>query len=167
MRHTFGTQGDVCQDTWNRTWDWDFNNDGTIDETIGNCWNQYPSYQPNPPNGPTFNACTATSSSFYILWFLYLSMVSTCKRKLKMERIRTRLTMMLHIGWVTYLVRILIAMSVLTNVILGGRLNQTFSARNWDWKRNNKPNVVRLLDTLLGDGHCSRAWAYWKVRRKW
>jgi hypothetical protein len=26
---------------------------------------------------------------------------------------------------------------------------------------------VRLLDTLLGDGHCSRAWAYWKVRRKW
>ena len=84
-----------------------------------------------------------------------------------MQRIRTRLSMMLHIGWVTYLVRVLIAMSVLTNVILGGRLNQTFSARNWDWKRNNKPNVVRPLDALLGDGHCSRAWAYWKVRRRW
>jgi len=84
-----------------------------------------------------------------------------------MQKIRMRLSMMLHIGWVTYLVRILIAMSVLTNVILGGRLNQTFSARNWDWKRHNKPNVVRLLDALLGDGHCSRSWAYWKVRRKW
>ena len=84
-----------------------------------------------------------------------------------MERIRIRLSMMSHIGWVTYLLRILIAMSVLTNVILGGRLNQTFSARNWDWKRNNKPNLVRLLDTLLGDGHCSKSWAYWKVRRKW
>jgi hypothetical protein len=27
--------------------------------------------------------------------------------------------------------------------------------------------MVRPLDTLLGDGHCSRAWSYWKVRRKW
>ena len=70
--------------------------------------------------------------------------------------------------WVgNYLVRILIALSVLLNVVLGGRLNQTFSARNWEWKRNQKINVVRLLDALLGDGHCSRAWSYWKVRRKW
>ena len=84
-----------------------------------------------------------------------------------MQKIRMRLSMMLHIGWVTYLVRILIALSVLLNVILGGRLNQTFSARNWEWKRNQKINVVRLLDALLGDGHCSRAWSYWKVRRKW
>lgn len=86
---------------------------------------------------------------------------------MKMQRIRMHLSMMLHIGWVTYLVRILIALSVLLNVTLGGRLNQTFSARNWDWKRNNKPNIVRPLDALLGDGHCSRAWAYWKVRRRW
>ena len=98
---------------------------------------------------------------------LYLAMDSTCKRKVIMQRIRIRLSMMLHIGWVTYLVRILIALSVLLNVILGGRLNQTFSARNWEWKRNEKINIVRLLDALLGDGHCSRAWAYWKVRRKW
>ncbi len=84
-----------------------------------------------------------------------------------MQKIRMRLSMMLHIGWVTYIVRILIALSVLLNVALGGRLNQTFSARNWEWKRNGKTNVVRLLDALLGDGHCSRAWAYWKVRRKW
>jgi len=84
-----------------------------------------------------------------------------------LPKIRTRLSMMSHTGQVSYLVRILIALSVLTNVVLGGRLNQTFSARNWEWKRNGKTNLVRLLDALLGDGHCSRAWAYWKVRRKW
>ena len=113
----------------------------------------------------------SSSISITIYWSKHccfdLLMVQTCKWKVKMEKIRTRLSMMSHIGWVTYLVRILIAMSVLTNVILGGRLNQTFSARNWEWKRNGKINLVRLLDTLLGDGHCSRAWAYWKVRRKW
>ena len=97
----------------------------------------------------------------------YFIMDSTCKRKVMIHKIRMRLSMMLHIGWVTYLVRILIALSVLLNVILGGRLNQTFSARNWEWKRNEKINLVRPLDALLGDGHCSRAWSYWKVRRKW
>ena len=34
-------------------------------------------------------------------------------------------------------------------------------------ERTNKRNLVRPLDTLLGDGHCSRSWSYWKVRRKW
>ena len=101
-----------------------------------------------------------------VCWFCIV-VDSTCKRKVIMQKIRMRLSMMLHIGWVTYLVRILIALSVLLNVILGGRLNQTFSARNWEWKRNEKINLVRPLDALLGDGHCSRAWSYWKVRRKW
>ena len=45
--------------------------------------------------------------------------------------------------------------------------NAPFDDVNWEWKRNEKTNIVRLLDALLGDGHCSRAWAYWKVRRKW
>ena len=115
----------------------------------------------------TSNALSANHNSRCILCILYLQVDCTCKRRLIMQRIRMRLSMMLHIGWVTYLVRILIALSVLLNVILGGRLNQTFSARNWEWKRNDKINLVRLLDTLLGDGHCSRAWAYWNVRRKW
>jgi len=84
-----------------------------------------------------------------------------------MQKIRTRLSMMLHTGLGNYLAKVMIAMSVLTNVILGGRLNQTFSARNWEWKRNKQINIVRLLDALLGHGHCSRSWAYWKVRRKW
>ena len=84
-----------------------------------------------------------------------------------MEKIRIRLSMMSRTGLVTYLLRVVTAMSVLLNVILGGKLNQTFSARNWDWKKNNKPNMSRLIDALLGKGHCSRSWSYWIVRRKW
>lgn len=75
--------------------------------------------------------------------------------------------MMLRIGLVNYLKRILIATSVLMNVILGGKLNQTFSARNWEWKRNSKPNISWLIDMILGKDHCSRCWSYWKTRRQW
>ena len=75
--------------------------------------------------------------------------------------------MMLRIGLVNYLKRILIAISVLMNVILGGKLNQTFSARNWEWKRNGKPNISWLIDKVLGKDHCSRCWSYWKTRRQW
>jgi hypothetical protein len=53
------------------------------------------------------------------------------------------------------------------NVILGGKLNQTFSARNWEWKRNGKPNISWLIDRILGKDHCSRCWSYWKTRRQW
>lgn len=66
-----------------------------------------------------------------------------------------------------YLSRLLVSISVLTNVILGGSSNQTFSARNWQWKKDNKPNLVYLIDKLLGKGHCSECWVYWKVRKKW
>lgn len=75
--------------------------------------------------------------------------------------------MMLRIGLVNYLKKILIAISVLMNVILGGNLNQTFSARNWEWKRNGKPNISWLIDKVLGKDHCSRCWSYWKTRRQW
>ena len=70
-------------------------------------------------------------------------------------------------GLVTYLKRILISLSVLINVLLGGSLNQTLSARNWDWKKRGKPNIVWLIDSLLGKGHCMMAWSYWKTRGKW
>jgi hypothetical protein len=75
--------------------------------------------------------------------------------------------MMLRIGLVSYLKKIMIATSVLMNVILGGKLNQTFSARNWEWKRNGKPNISWLIDKILGKDHCSRCWSYWKTRRQW
>lgn len=66
-----------------------------------------------------------------------------------------------------YIKRVLIAFSVLVNVILGGTNNQTFSARNWQWKREHKPNLVWLLDLVIGKGHCSECWVYWKTRRRW
>jgi hypothetical protein len=47
-----------------------------------------------------------------------------------------------------YLSRVLTALSVLTNVLLGGSNNQTFSARNWQWKRNNMPHLVWFIDLL-------------------
>jgi len=75
--------------------------------------------------------------------------------------------MMLRIGLVSYLKKIMIATSVLMNVMLGGKLNQTFSARNWEWKRNGKPNISWLIDKILGKDHCSRCWSYWKTRRQW
>ncbi len=66
-----------------------------------------------------------------------------------------------------YIKRVLIAFSVLVNVILGGMNNQTFSARNWQWRRERKPNLVWLIDLVVGKGHCSECWVYWKTRRKW
>jgi len=75
--------------------------------------------------------------------------------------------MMLRTGLGNYLRRVAIALSVLTNVILGGSLNQTFSARNWEWKRKSKPNIVWLIDLIFGRDHCNMCWSYWKTRRQW
>ena len=75
--------------------------------------------------------------------------------------------MTLLIGLGTYLKRLLIALSVLLNVILGGQNNQTFSARNHQWKKDGKPNISRHIDAVLGDGHCLTCWVYWKVRKEW
>jgi hypothetical protein len=63
-----------------------------------------------------------------------------------------------------YLHRVFIALSVLLNVILGGRSNQTFSARNYQWKKDSKLNLVWLIDYLLGEHHCVEAWTYWIIR---
>lgn len=68
---------------------------------------------------------------------------------------------------VEYIERVGIALSVLFNVILGGYSNQTFSARNWDWKRQNKPNLVLVINFIFNDAHhCMESWVYWKVRKE-
>lgn len=64
-----------------------------------------------------------------------------------------------------YLLRVGIALSILLNVILGGHSNQTFSARNWEWKRHGVLNIVWLIDKVLGRDHCLHCWVYWKLRR--
>ena len=48
-----------------------------------------------------------------------------------------------------YFLRVGIAISVLLNVILGGYSNQTFSARNYDWKKRGRPNLVFLIDGIF------------------
>lgn len=65
-----------------------------------------------------------------------------------------------------YLKRVGIALSVLLNVVLGGRSNQTFSARNHHWKRKGKPNLAWLIDFVFGKGHCLVSWTYWRVRKE-
>lgn len=63
-----------------------------------------------------------------------------------------------------YLERLGIAISILLNVLLGGRSNQTFSARNWAWKQAGKYNLVWLIDFLASwyeYNHCERSWSYW------
>jgi hypothetical protein len=64
----------------------------------------------------------------------------------------------------TYLLRVLIALSMLANVLLGGQLGQTLSARNWELKRRGRPNIVCVIDLLLGKDHCVIAWTFWKTR---
>lgn len=68
----------------------------------------------------------------------------------------------------TYVVRVAVALSVLFNVLTGGASNQTFSARNWGWKKQGKPNLVWLIDFLFGRDHCAECWVYWQARKdKW
>lgn len=64
-----------------------------------------------------------------------------------------------------YVTRVSIALSVLLNVVLGGASNQTFSARNWQWRRDGKRNGVWLIDRTLGQGHCVKCWTNWTVTK--
>lgn len=66
---------------------------------------------------------------------------------------------------VRYFVRVGVAISVLMNVILGGKSNQTFSARNWEWKMSKRPNLVWLIDTVFWneENHCKESWVYWNM----
>jgi len=86
-----------------------------------------------------------------------------------------------------YLKRIGIALSVLLNVTLGGKSNQTFSARNWERKRQGKIHFVFAIDGVcifIGyiisfvltmfhrrhiiyklDDHCMESWIYWRSRK--
>jgi hypothetical protein len=66
-----------------------------------------------------------------------------------------------------YFERLGIALSVLLNVLLGGYSNQTFSARNYAWQLDGKPNIVWLIDIMFwfDPNHCLDAWSYWIVRK--
>lgn len=55
------------------------------------------------------------------------------------------------------------ALSVLFNVVTGGHMNQTTSARNWEWRRRGKFNWVWFVDGLSRQGHCEECWVNWKL----
>ena len=65
-----------------------------------------------------------------------------------------------------YFERVGTAISVLLNVVIGGRSNQTLSARNWERKRLGKTNLVAVIDFMSRNPtHCLESWTYWRVRK--
>lgn len=64
-----------------------------------------------------------------------------------------------------YLNRVLIQLSILLNVMLGGKLNQTISATQWQRKRDGKWHLVWLIDYVFYKDieHCMEAWIKWQI----
>jgi hypothetical protein len=88
------------------------------------------------------------------------------KRKRKPIAVTRTMTRTMIGQRMTYLVRVMTGVSMLINVVFGGNLGETVSARNWELKRNNKFNIVRLIDFVLGKDHCVISWTYYRTR-KW
>jgi len=67
-----------------------------------------------------------------------------------------------------YFNRVLLSFSILINTLLGGETNQSFSARNWGWKRTGRPNIVWLIDLLFffEPNHCAESWIKWLIINK-
>ena len=63
----------------------------------------------------------------------------------------------------SYVGRVSTHVSILINVVLGGASNQTFSARNYEWKRLGKPNLCFVIDNIFywQPNHCMMGWIYW------
>jgi uncharacterized membrane protein YciS (DUF1049 family) len=64
-----------------------------------------------------------------------------------------------------YLWKYIVPMSICINVVTGGAKDQTFSARNWYWKRNGKYNIVIIIDLVFGDGHCMMSWVNFTLKK--
>ena len=63
-----------------------------------------------------------------------------------------------------YIARVSIAFSILINTLIGGKNNQTFSARNWQRKRDGKFNIVFIIDLVFFDrAHCVESWIKWTI----
>ena len=66
----------------------------------------------------------------------------------------------------SYCLRVLISLSMLLNVVTGGRVHQPFSDRNCLWKKENKFNLVSLIDMCYGESHCMYSWIRWNARQE-
>jgi len=59
---------------------------------------------------------------------------------------------------------VLFSVSILMNVIFGGKPNQTLSAGSYDRKRNNKFNFSWVFDLIFNDdAHSMTNWIEWKT----
>jgi len=59
---------------------------------------------------------------------------------------------------------VLFSVSILMNVIFGGKPQQTLSARSYDRKRNNKFNFSWVFDLIFNDdAHSMTNWIFWKT----
>jgi hypothetical protein len=65
-----------------------------------------------------------------------------------------------------YWYRVAIALDEFINVVLGGRLHQTLSARQYERKRAKKLNAVALIDAIFwwDKDHCLNSWVFYKTR---
>jgi hypothetical protein len=66
-----------------------------------------------------------------------------------------------------YLYNNLISLSIAFNTLTGGQPYQSFSARNWDRKRNGEKSFVFIIDKILffDPDHCMNCWIHWKIGR--
>lgn len=64
-----------------------------------------------------------------------------------------------------YVNRVCIQVSILLNVLFGGKLNQTISATQHQRKRDGKANIASLIDSFFfwEVEHCMEAWLKWKM----
>lgn len=65
---------------------------------------------------------------------------------------------------ISYIQRVGIAFSILFNVLLGGKSNQTVSATMHERKRQGKIHICPIIDFLsFEEDHCLTAWVKWKI----
>ena len=44
-------------------------------------------------------------------------------------------------------------------IVFSSETNQTVSARNYERRKQGLSNLCWIIDSILGEGHCKRAWA--------
>ena len=64
-----------------------------------------------------------------------------------------------------YCFRVFTMLSCVFNALLGGMAYQSFSVRNWEWKRQGRYNLVYPIDYVLGEYHCLNSWVSWRIAR--
>jgi len=61
----------------------------------------------------------------------------------------------------------LVSLSIALNTLTGGYPYQPFSARNWEWKRDDRLNIVWFIDYILWNDpdHCMECWIRWRLAK--